>query len=378
MKRRFMYLFLLITTLLVLTACSCEHQWTNASCDKPKTCALCSITEGKPAGHSWTDANCTAPKTCTGCGETEGAALGHSWIAATCEAPKTCMLCEETEGAALGHSWVDATCEIPKTCTLCAAAEGSATGHSWTDWARVETDACQTCTNCATENVISMTDYLVSQLQGRWISTKDMLDGDVPPNWFISLEIRADGTAGLYTPYGAYPSCKLEYTLPVHDLNRPFHEQIFGFTLTADTGETFHFDHIQEMGFMVGYQGFIYERESEEAAAVRELLQGKWIFNSFYAYDDALAGLDHSGYTVEFHEGNQFTVCAEEQFEGTWVYLPGDWSESGAVTYYSIITAIGEDYWSMYFTLEIHNDTGTVLLRTERPRAERTEFIKAK
>ena len=34
--------------------------------------------------HEWTDATCTAPKTCALCGETEGEALGHSYETGTC------------------------------------------------------------------------------------------------------------------------------------------------------------------------------------------------------------------------------------------------------------------------------------------------------
>jgi hypothetical protein len=66
--------------------------------------------------HFWTDATCTTPKTCSVCSDTEGAALGHTWMAATCEMPKTCSVCSETEGPALDHNlsiWqiTNATCD---------------------------------------------------------------------------------------------------------------------------------------------------------------------------------------------------------------------------------------------------------------------------
>ena len=51
--------------------------------------------------HEWTDATCVAPKTCATCGETEGEALGHDWAAATCVAPKTCSVCGATGGEVL-------------------------------------------------------------------------------------------------------------------------------------------------------------------------------------------------------------------------------------------------------------------------------------
>lgn len=351
MKKFIAYGIAMLVVLLVLTGCSCKHQWTEANCVEAKTCALCNITEGEPTGHNWVAASCTTSKTCT--------------------------LCNEVVGEALGHSWVEADCENPKTCTVCALTEGEATGHSWSDWIRVETDACRSCTSCSAEDVITMTDYLITQLQGYWISTRDMFESDVAPNWFTSLEIRADGTAGVYTPYGVYPVCKLEYELPYHELNGTFYEELHGFVLTVENTEnSFLFHYVPYEGFLLGYLEHVYEREPAETAALREMLQGTWTIDSFYVYDDALADVDHSGYTVEFHEGNKFTISAEEQLEGTWVHDPGGRSESGAVTYYAMAVTVGEDFRSMYFTLEVHNDTGEVLLRIERPGAERTAFVK--
>lgn len=40
--------------------------------------------------------------------------MSHEWKEATCAEPKTCAKCGETEGEALGHTWVEATCEEPK------------------------------------------------------------------------------------------------------------------------------------------------------------------------------------------------------------------------------------------------------------------------
>ena len=57
--------------------------------------------------HNWQDATCTKPKTCATCGETEGKSLSHSWEAATCTDPKTCKTCKKTSGKALGHDWGD-------------------------------------------------------------------------------------------------------------------------------------------------------------------------------------------------------------------------------------------------------------------------------
>lgn len=127
--RRNMYILALVLVLvlsLTLTGCQkpCEHEWKDADCDTPKTCALCDETEGAPLGHTWKAATCNAAKTCETCGKVDGEPLGHTWVDATCEAPKTCSACKTEEGEALGHTWVDATTEAPKTCSTCGKTEG--------------------------------------------------------------------------------------------------------------------------------------------------------------------------------------------------------------------------------------------------------------
>ncbi|MBQ8911788.1 MAG: leucine-rich repeat domain-containing protein, partial [Clostridia bacterium] len=75
---------------------------------------------------------------CSICGgvlvaQTEIPATGHNWTEATCESPKTCSVCSETEGAAKGHDWQDATCILQKTCNTCGKAEGNTLGHDYKD-----------------------------------------------------------------------------------------------------------------------------------------------------------------------------------------------------------------------------------------------------
>ena len=36
-----------------LSACSCRHEWTDATCTEPKVCSKCGETEGDALGHSW-------------------------------------------------------------------------------------------------------------------------------------------------------------------------------------------------------------------------------------------------------------------------------------------------------------------------------------
>lgn len=112
-----------------LTGCYLGHDWQEADCTTPMTCAKCGKTEGEALGHEWQKATCTVSKTCSVCGETEGGVLGHTWTDATCTVSKTCSVCRETEGSALGHIWIEATCTTPKTCSVCGATEGGAAEH---------------------------------------------------------------------------------------------------------------------------------------------------------------------------------------------------------------------------------------------------------
>ena len=73
--------------------------------------------------HNAQAATCTAIgwnayDTCSRCTYTtynEIAATGHTWTPATCTTPKTCSVCSATEGDALGHSWGKWTVITPAT-----------------------------------------------------------------------------------------------------------------------------------------------------------------------------------------------------------------------------------------------------------------------
>lgn len=105
MKKRSMFVLaaLVLSAVLLLAGCGCQHEWVEADCVTAKTCSLCQKVEGEALGHSWVEASCEAPKTCSVCGETQGEALGHDWQDATCDTPQTCKTCGSVEGTALGH-----------------------------------------------------------------------------------------------------------------------------------------------------------------------------------------------------------------------------------------------------------------------------------
>ena len=149
------------------------HTWTAASCTAPKTCSVCSATDGNPLGHDWSDWTVTTEATCTakgektrscqreGCDATDTVdipANGHTEVTdaavePTCTVPgktegKHCSVCNEvlvaqTEVPAKGHTWTAASCTEPRTCSVCGATDGKALGHDWSAWT-VTTEA--TCT----------------------------------------------------------------------------------------------------------------------------------------------------------------------------------------------------------------------------------------
>ena len=133
------------TTCGATTGNALGHQWEDATCSTAKTCTQCGSTSGNPLGHRWAAATCTEPKTCTVCGATTGTALGHSWKAATCTSPKTCIRCGLTEGNPLGHTWAAATCTEPQTCIVCGASDGDPNGHTWADATCTDPQTCTVC-----------------------------------------------------------------------------------------------------------------------------------------------------------------------------------------------------------------------------------------
>lgn len=105
MKRRILLVTLLFACTLI-AGCGCQHDWTEATCQAPRTCSLCQETEGEVLPHQWQEATCATPKTCNTCGETEGESLPHTWVEANYQDPKTCSVCSKTEGEPLTPDFV--------------------------------------------------------------------------------------------------------------------------------------------------------------------------------------------------------------------------------------------------------------------------------
>ena len=106
--------------LLIVFLITCSFTFT--SCDetptsiKETTIAKSEATTIQECLHEWKEATCTTPKTCSICSKTEGTALEHSWKSATCTTPKTCSICKTTSGSALGHNYKE-TISVPASCS---------------------------------------------------------------------------------------------------------------------------------------------------------------------------------------------------------------------------------------------------------------------
>ena len=54
-------IFISFITIILFSSCndSCEHLWSDATCDKPKTCSICGETTGDALGHSYSNGKCS-------------------------------------------------------------------------------------------------------------------------------------------------------------------------------------------------------------------------------------------------------------------------------------------------------------------------------
>lgn len=175
MKRRICFVLAALLLALLLGGCQrlCRHAWLEATCEDPKICSRCALTEGEKLGHKWERVTCETPRTCSRCGETRGEARGHRWKDATCEAPQICAVCKKTRGEPAGHIWQAATCQNPKTCSECGATEGTPLEHIWQE---ATTEAPRTCTGCGMTTGFAIdaderfTTAETAALQGKWMT----------------------------------------------------------------------------------------------------------------------------------------------------------------------------------------------------------------
>ena len=67
-NRIFFMVCLLSLIGLLLTGCSCEHEWQRSTCQAPRTCIKCGETEGKIRAHEGGNTACHTPEGCIICG----------------------------------------------------------------------------------------------------------------------------------------------------------------------------------------------------------------------------------------------------------------------------------------------------------------------
>ena len=182
MKKLISFIILVLCLLAFASCGECEHSWQDATCNSPKVCSLCGVTNGSPLEHSWQDATCSSPKTCTLCKKTEGNALSHVWTNEGCMTPNTCLLCGAQNGVA-DHAWIDATCLTPKFCPSCGAQEGEVTGHNFVQISCTQPLACQNCGETTEEGIVHNWKF-ISCTEPRVCADCDLAESEAPGHQF--------------------------------------------------------------------------------------------------------------------------------------------------------------------------------------------------
>ncbi|MBQ9136943.1 MAG: hypothetical protein IJX66_12715, partial [Lachnospiraceae bacterium] len=59
--------------------------------------------------------------------------VDHDWVDATCQKPEHCSVCELTRGEVIDHDWIDATCQKPEHCSVCELTRGDVGDHNYVD-----------------------------------------------------------------------------------------------------------------------------------------------------------------------------------------------------------------------------------------------------
>ena len=118
-----------------------DHIFSPSTCDQPKTCTVCGLTQGETLKHHYTDGKCDicgcdmpveSPTDCQ-----------HDYQLASQTAPTCttagsekyqCTICGHhyfQSIAATGHNFTIVHCELPKKCTNCGSYTGEAPGHHY-------------------------------------------------------------------------------------------------------------------------------------------------------------------------------------------------------------------------------------------------------
>ena len=225
-----------------------RHDWQAATCTAPKTCRVCGMIDGAPAGHQWDagrvihQATCQVEGviryTCAVCGETRTEILpvspeAHSWddghilYPATCTEEGmiryTCTVCGATEARILpidpGHHtgsqerWyaVDATCEAAgytgdTYCSACGAKleDGKSIPAAGHDWQAATRSAPKTCRVCGKTEGKPLPPLKAGDIVtfGRYEQDNNKANGPEAIAWQVLEVDEANGKALLISKYG--------------------------------------------------------------------------------------------------------------------------------------------------------------------------------
>ncbi|MBE7016777.1 MAG: hypothetical protein E7420_01265 [Ruminococcaceae bacterium] len=315
--RKFSVLIILLLACLLFTACGCEHQWTDADCLSPKTCALC--------------------------GETEGYALSHQWLNADCTAPKTCSLCGLSEGEALSHIWVDASCSTPEACSICGITQGDKLEHTYSDWSFDVDTMSRSCTLCGETETTAMDYilYLTTSLQGRWdcVEVLDELAYNVFGPQVPFLEFSADGSIRFFEDNEI-----IAVTMEFIELEEYDGKKYYHFLLSGDKVIDLWYVPEDDSLFSLFLE---FERLGDEIEGYIEILTGKWVIDKVsYVFDESRKNLDRSEYSVEFYEDGSFTALLDIRIDGAWSILREDIITDKYGTSVLLFTLYDGDYYN--------------------------------
>lgn len=297
-----------------------------------------------------------------------GCSCKHEWVDATCETPKTCALCGQTEGDILPHSWTDATCTSPKSCALCGAAEGEAVPHSYSSWEAGGETMSRSCQACGFQESMPVDREILlsSLLMGRWNCTKLIL---------TSLDMDLDAADEFKGPI---PHMVIGENNSLRFFNGgDYFDGTFQFAeyKVEDGKECYYFngmqDGVAQMLFQLeispeqeaaiyGYErNYVlrYEPESQGEAAMRESLTGTWVSTPERA-DGSKA--DYRDCTITFQDNLGFAITIDgAAYEGNW--SEPDLHETEEYTLYScLIQYDAENRRNRHFVHLIHYREGGV------------------
>lgn len=292
-KRKALIIGTLITGLL--TGCCMSHEWKEATCTEPKTCAKCGEIEGEALGHTWVEATCSAPKTCGVCGETEGEPVEHTWVEVTCAEPKHCSSCGETEGEALEHTLTEANYQQASTCEVCGATVGEPLQAEFEKYELV----CNAELNTTYPYVIPCYDEGYTTNGKVTFSDYDIFESDETHEALDGYEWKA-----------------VTCTVIFDDENAYYHGYSGIFPATIDYYDATFFDNYKEnkVSFTSNYNGIEYDGLQYD----KETLQSGWNddtftyqFRDFYRVPKGYDGIVMAIYnpSIDWNNGNDYEIA---------------------------------------------------------------------